>query len=76
MPDIQSEAPQLFTKTSAGSLAAVATVGLVAYLGSKTLLAKNAKWQDRFTFVWIVGIGFFERLDLLLIVLWDRLLTR
>jgi hypothetical protein len=44
---------QLFTKTSAASLTAVATLGLVAYIGSKTLLPKNAKWQDRFTFVWL-----------------------
>jgi hypothetical protein len=47
--------PQLFTKTSASSLAAVATLGLVAYVGSKTLLPKNAKWQDRFTFIWLVS---------------------
>jgi len=44
---------QLLTKTSAASLTAVATLGLVAYIGSKTLLPKNAKWQDRFTFVWL-----------------------
>jgi hypothetical protein len=44
--------PQLFTTASAGSLCAVAAVGLVAYIGSKTLLPKNAKWQDRFTFIW------------------------
>jgi len=44
---------QLFTKTSAASLTAVATLGLVAYIGSKTLLPKNAKWHDRFTFVWL-----------------------
>lgn len=45
----------LFTATSAYSLGAVATLGLVAYIGSKTLLSKNAKWQDRATFIWLVG---------------------
>jgi len=46
-------APYLFTKTSASSLAAVATLGLIAYIGSKTFLPKSAKWQDRFTFIWL-----------------------
>jgi hypothetical protein len=48
--------PQIFTLTSAISLGAVATIGVVAYIGSKTLLPKNAKWQDRFTFIWVVSI--------------------
>jgi len=49
----ESTAPQLFTQTSATSLAAVAAIGLIAYFGSKILLTKNAKLQDRFTFIWI-----------------------
>jgi len=49
----ESTAPQLFTQTSATSLTAVAAIGLIAYLGSKILLTKNAKLQDRFTFIWI-----------------------
>ncbi|KZP33429.1 Emopamil-binding protein [Athelia psychrophila] len=44
---------EIFTVTSATSLAAVATLGLVAYLGAKALLPKNAKWQDRATFIWL-----------------------
>jgi len=28
-------------------------VGLIAYIGSKKLLPKNAQWQDRFTFIWL-----------------------
>ena len=50
--------PEIFTKTSAISLAAVATLGLVAYIGSKYLLPKNARWQDRFTFIWVVRVIF------------------
>lgn len=34
-------------------MAAIVIVGLIAYIGSKTLLPKNAKWQDRFTFIWL-----------------------
>ncbi|KAF7980502.1 hypothetical protein HWV62_38008 [Athelia sp. TMB] len=44
---------EIFTVTSATSLAAVATLGLVAYLGAQALLPKNAKWQDRATFIWL-----------------------
>jgi hypothetical protein len=51
--DRNSTTPQLFTATSASSLGAVAAVGLIAYVGSKTLLPKHAKWQDRFTFIWL-----------------------
>ena len=46
---------EIFTVTSATSLAAVATLGLVAYLGAQALLPKNAKWQDRATFIWLVS---------------------
>jgi hypothetical protein len=45
----------IFTETSAYSLGGVVTVGLVAYIGSKIFLLKNARWQDRYTFVWLVN---------------------
>jgi hypothetical protein len=45
----------IFTETSAYSLAAVAAIGVVAYIGSKLLLSKNASWQDRVTFIWLVS---------------------
>ena len=44
----------IFTPTSAFSLAGVAGVALVAYIASKALLPKNARWQDRYTFIWLV----------------------
>jgi hypothetical protein len=50
-----ADAPTIFTKTSAYSLGGVVTVGFIAYLGSKTFLPKNARWQDRYTFVWLVN---------------------
>ncbi|EJF63486.1 Emopamil-binding protein [Dichomitus squalens] len=52
-----STVPPIFTATSAYSLAFVASVGAVAYLASKTLLPKNASWQDRFTFIWLAFDG-------------------
>ncbi|KAF8888999.1 Emopamil-binding protein [Infundibulicybe gibba] len=49
-----STAPRpIFTETSAYSLAGVLAVGLVAYTGSKLLLPKNSRWQDRYTFIWL-----------------------
>lgn len=51
MPETPSQ--EIFTATSAASLAAVAAIGVVAYNGSNILLPKNAKWQDRFTFIWL-----------------------
>ncbi|KJA24347.1 hypothetical protein HYPSUDRAFT_38777 [Hypholoma sublateritium FD-334 SS-4] len=48
-----SDAPTIFTKTSAFSLAGVAGVGFLAYLGANKFLPKNARWQDRFTFIWL-----------------------
>ena len=51
-----STSPPIFTATSAYSLAFVSAVGVVAYLASKALLPKNARWQDRFTFVWLVSL--------------------
>jgi hypothetical protein len=50
-----SDAPTIFTKTSAFSLAGVLAVGLIAYVGSKLFLPKNARWQDRYTFIWLVS---------------------
>jgi len=48
-----STSPTIFTATSAYSLAGVAGIGIIAYIGSKTLLPKHAKWQDRYTFIWL-----------------------
>jgi len=50
---LDTKSPQLFTATSAISLLAVTFLGIIAYVGSKLLLPKNAKWQDRFTFIWL-----------------------
>lgn len=52
------QAPTIFTATSAFSLAGVAGIGAVAYTASQALLPKNAKWQDRFTFIWLVCTTF------------------
>ena len=48
-----STPPTIFTATSAYSLAGVVTIGLLSYIGSKTLLPKNARWQDKATFAWL-----------------------
>ncbi|KDQ62524.1 hypothetical protein JAAARDRAFT_30426 [Jaapia argillacea MUCL 33604] len=48
-----TEAPSFFTATSAYSLAAVATIGFLANTGANALLPKSARWQDRFTFIWL-----------------------
>jgi len=50
----ESQYPSFFTVTSAYSLAGVAAIALVAYTASRVLLSKNARWQDRFTFIWLV----------------------
>jgi hypothetical protein len=47
--------PQIFTATSAYSLAGVLGVFLVAYIGSKVFLPEKARWQDRYTFIWLVS---------------------
>ena len=52
MPVVESA---IFTKTSAYSLGGVLAIGIVAYIGSKSLLPRNARWQDRYTFVWLVN---------------------
>lgn len=48
--------PTIFTATSAYSLAGVAGIGLVAFTASRALLPKNARSQDRFTFIWLVRV--------------------
>lgn len=46
--------PEFFTATSAYSLAAVSAIAAVATLGARACLPKNARWQDRATFIWLV----------------------
>ncbi|TFK69528.1 Emopamil-binding protein [Pluteus cervinus] len=43
----------IFTETSAFSLAGVCAIGLIASTAAKVLLPKNARWQDRYTFIWV-----------------------
>ncbi|KAG5652816.1 hypothetical protein H0H81_003532 [Sphagnurus paluster] len=43
----------IFTLTSAFSLAGVLGVYLVAYLGAHTFLPKNARRTERWTFIWL-----------------------
>lgn len=50
-----SSPDQVFTLTSAISLAGVAAIGLLATAGANILLPKNARCQDRFTFIWLVS---------------------
>ncbi|OJT14678.1 Emopamil-binding protein-like [Trametes pubescens] len=52
-----STSPPIFTATSAYSLAFVSAVGVAAYVASKSLLPKNASWQDRVTFIWLAFDG-------------------
>ena len=47
--------PTIFTESSAYSLAFVAFVGVAAYISSKALLPKNARWQDKAAWIWLVG---------------------
>ena len=49
-----TQPPSVFTATSAYSLAGVAGIGLVASTAARALLPKNAPWQDRVTFIWLV----------------------
>ncbi|KAF8842185.1 Emopamil-binding protein [Paxillus ammoniavirescens] len=44
---------QIFTTTSAYSLAGVAAVGFIAVAAANTLLPKNVRSQDKFTFIWL-----------------------
>ncbi|KAH9850112.1 Emopamil-binding protein [Lenzites betulinus] len=52
-----SASPPIFTATSAYSLAFVSFVGVTAYFAAKSLLPKNASWQDRVTFIWLAFDG-------------------
>ena len=47
----------IFTATSAFSLAGVLAIAIVAYYASYTFLPKSAKWQDRCTFIWLVRMN-------------------
>ena len=49
-----TQPPSVFTATSAYSLAGVAGIALVASTAARALLPKNASWQDRATFIWLV----------------------
>ena len=46
---------QIFTATSAYSLAFVTVIGFLANNASKALLPRNASWQDKLTFIWLVS---------------------
>ncbi|KAF8582825.1 Emopamil-binding protein [Ramaria rubella] len=48
-----SEPPSIFTTTSLTSLTAVLAIYVLAHIGSRKLLAKNASWVDRATFIWM-----------------------
>jgi len=50
--------PQLFTATSAYSLAGVAAIGFVAVLGARKLLPRTATTSDRVTFIWLAFDAF------------------
>ena len=52
--------PSVFTATSAYSLAGVAGIAVVATTAARALLPKNAPWQDRVTFIWLVRTPFFN----------------
>ncbi|KAL4250621.1 EBP family protein [Abortiporus biennis] len=49
----ESDIPTIFTATSAYSLAGVAVVATIASVTANTFLPKNARWQDRFTWIWL-----------------------
>lgn len=51
-------APTIFTATSAYSLAFVTVVAVVAWQSANVFLPKNARWQDRFTWIWLVRIHY------------------
>ncbi|KAI6129936.1 Emopamil-binding protein [Pisolithus thermaeus] len=48
---------QIFTATSALSLAGVAGVAFAAAAASRALLPRNATWQNRVTFMWLTFDG-------------------
>ena len=49
-----SEESQVLTLSSVGGLAYVAVIGLLANMSAKVYLPKTAKWQDKFTWFWMV----------------------
>jgi hypothetical protein len=51
---LSSPSVSVFTATSAYSLAGVAGIAVIATTAARTLLPKNAPWQDRITFIWLV----------------------
>jgi hypothetical protein len=55
-----TDAPSIFTKTSAFSLAGVLVIFIAAYSASHVFLPKNAKWQNRYTFIWLVRMNISE----------------
>ncbi|KAG8214611.1 Emopamil binding protein-domain-containing protein [Butyriboletus roseoflavus] len=50
-----SSLDQVFTLTSAIGLAGVGAIGLIATACANAFLPKHARWQDRFTFFWLVS---------------------
>ncbi|KAF8551676.1 Emopamil-binding protein [Imleria badia] len=48
-----SSLDQVFTLTSAISLLGVGAIGFIAAAGANALLPKNARWQDKFAFIWL-----------------------
>jgi hypothetical protein len=62
MTDATHAVQQVFTATSAYSLAAVAGIAVVAETAARKLLSKNASWQDHCTFVWLVRTPYTKRI--------------
>jgi len=56
MFETSPSSPSVFTTTSAYSLAGVAGIAIIATTGARALLPKNAPWQDRVTFIWLVRV--------------------
>ena len=54
MTETPSLSPSVFTATSAYSLAGVAGIAIIARIAAGALLPRNAPWQDRVTFIWLV----------------------
>lgn len=45
---------ELITLQSTIGVAGVGALGLIASGAATAYLPKNAKWQDRYTFIWLV----------------------
>jgi len=54
---MSSQSPDIFTLTSAVSLAGVLAAGAVGTIAANKFLPKNARKQDRFTFIWLTFDG-------------------